>query len=60
MVLLAVLTGGIIVSIWAKQTRWYELLLLGGWGLLAGATPIGAPVVNVLRNLSNTMDLWFK
>jgi hypothetical protein len=60
MVLLAILTGGIVVSVFAKQTRWYELLLLGGWGLLAGATPLGAPVVAVLHNLSNAMDQWLK
>jgi hypothetical protein len=56
MILFELLTGGIIVSIWAKQTRVYELLLLGAWGLLAGATPIGAPVVGALRNVSGGLD----
>lgn len=58
MVLLAVLTGAIIALIWAKQTKWYELLILGGWGLLAATTPMGKIPAEWLNNLSAEIAKW--
>ncbi|WP_019632676.1 hypothetical protein [Actinomadura atramentaria] len=60
MILLALLTGGIAALIWARQTRWYELLMLGGWGLLAAGTPMGQPVAGLLHDLSAQMGGWFQ
>jgi|GEM_PF-4785910 len=34
LVIVGIMTGAIIALIMAKVTRWYELLLLGGWGIL--------------------------
>ncbi|MFC9975217.1 hypothetical protein ACFVH6_30415 [Spirillospora sp. NPDC127200] len=59
MVLLAFLTGGIIALVWAKQTRWYELVILGGWGLLAAGAPVGSSVAEWLHTLSAQMSGWF-
>ncbi len=33
-ILLALLAGAVGVLLWTRQTRWYELLLLGGFGFL--------------------------
>jgi hypothetical protein len=59
MILLAVLTGAIGIMIWAKQTRWFELLVLIGWGLLASGTTIGSPLANALNQLNGQMAGWF-
>jgi hypothetical protein len=42
LIVLGILTGAIVALMWAKVTRWYELLLLGGWGVMAGAMMAGA------------------
>lgn len=59
MILLAILTGAIVALIWAKQTKWYELLVLGGWGLLAANTAIGAPLAGVLAQANGFIAGWF-
>lgn len=59
MVLLAIFTGMIIFGVWAKQTKWYEILVLCGWGLLAANTKLGAPLGNGLAELNSTMMGWF-
>jgi hypothetical protein len=42
LVTLGLLTGAVVALLFAKVTRWYELLLLGGWGILFGAMLAGA------------------
>ncbi|XVQ08110.1 hypothetical protein ACQP1W_36910 [Spirillospora sp. CA-255316] len=59
MALLAVLTGALIFMVWARQVSYVMLFALCGWGLLAASTPIGAPLVNGLNELSNWIDGWF-
>lgn len=59
MILLAILTGGIVALIWARQTKWYELLILGGWGLLAAGTALGAPITGVLMQANGFLAGWF-
>lgn len=39
---LVLLSGAIGALMFAKVTRWYELLILGGWGILVGAALAGA------------------
>jgi len=39
---LALLTGAVCVLLWTKVTRWYELLILGGFGVMLGAAMAGA------------------
>lgn len=34
--------GAIVALVWVRQTRWYELILLGGWGVMTGALLAGA------------------
>ncbi len=41
-VILLLATGGIVILVVTKVTRWYELLMLGGWGILLGAGLAGA------------------
>ncbi|WP_431897971.1 hypothetical protein [Nonomuraea sp. bgisy101] len=36
------LFGAIAALVWAKVTKWYELLLLGSFGLMTGALAAGA------------------
>jgi hypothetical protein len=36
------LCGAIAILLITRQTRWYELLVLGGWGLMTGALLAGA------------------
>ncbi|OPG10579.1 hypothetical protein [Microbispora sp. GKU 823] len=36
------LFGAIVALVWARITKWYELLILGGFGLLTGALLAGA------------------
>lgn len=38
---LVLLSGAIGALMFAKVTRWYELLILGGWGVLLGAALAG-------------------
>jgi hypothetical protein len=59
MILLALLTGGIIALVWAGKTRWYEIVLLGGWGLLAAGTSFGGPPLRMLQATSSALDGWF-
>ncbi|GAA2630999.1 hypothetical protein SMC26_23665 [Actinomadura fulvescens] len=59
MILLALLTGGLIFMIWARQVSYVMLLALCSWGLLAASTPIGAKLVAALNSLSNSIDGWF-
>ncbi|MET8140008.1 hypothetical protein ABZU32_06835 [Sphaerisporangium sp. NPDC005288] len=59
MILLAILTGAIVALMWARQTRWYELVLLGGWGLLAATTPLGRIPAGWLANVSDMIGGWF-
>lgn len=40
-VFLILLTGAVAVLMFAKVTKWYELLMLGGWGILVGAALSG-------------------
>ena len=42
LLMLTALFGAVIVLIWTKVTRWYELLILGGFGFLLGAVFAGA------------------
>ncbi len=39
---LGILSGAVVALMFAKITRWYELVLLGGWGVLLGAALAGA------------------
>jgi hypothetical protein len=59
MILLAILTGAIVALMWARQTKWYEILLLGGWGLMAAGTPIGAPIAGALKTANGAIGGWF-
>lgn len=34
LVIVGIMTGAIVALLVARVTRWYELLLLGGWGVL--------------------------
>lgn len=36
------MAGAIAALVWAKVTRWYELLLIGGFGVMTGALLVGA------------------
>ncbi len=38
---LVLLTGIVVTLMVVKVTRWYELLVLGGWGILIGAALSG-------------------
>lgn len=35
LVFLGILTGAIVALLLARVTRWYEIAVLGGWGILA-------------------------
>ena len=35
LVIVGLLTGAIVAMVIFKVTRWWELLVLGGWGVLA-------------------------
>lgn len=59
MVLLAIFTGMIIIGILVKQTKWYELIVLCGWGLLAAGTSLGEPLASGLRAVNGWMTGWF-
>ncbi|MDH2424710.1 hypothetical protein [Sphaerisporangium sp. TRM90804] len=59
MILLAILTGMIVALMWTRQTKWYELLLLGGWGLLAATTDLGAIPAGWLAGINNLIAGWF-
>ncbi|MFC3983422.1 hypothetical protein [Streptosporangium jomthongense] len=48
LLLLTGLTGAVVVLIWTKVTRWYELLILGGLGVLLGAALTGARTFDAL------------
>ncbi|MET9339306.1 hypothetical protein [Nonomuraea sp. NPDC003804] len=37
-----VLLGMIGFGVWSKITKWFELLILGGFGLMTGALAAGA------------------
>ncbi len=59
MVLLAILTGIVIVFVWRKHTTYTELVILCGWGLLAANTPIGRVPGAWLAALSAQLTQWF-
>jgi hypothetical protein len=44
-VVLVALSAGIFVSWKLKKTKTWELILLGGWGLLLAQIPLGQGVV---------------
>ncbi|WP_067812651.1 hypothetical protein [Actinomadura kijaniata] len=58
MTLFAILTGGLIILIWSRQINNFLAFILIGWGLLAASTPIGEPMVEILRGLSGQLDGW--
>lgn len=59
MVLLAILTGIVVVFVWRRHTTMPELAILCGWGLLAAATPIGRIPAGWLYSLSGYLTHWF-
>ncbi len=59
MVLLAILTGIVVVFVWRKHTTYTELVILCGWGLLAANTPIGRVPAEWLTSLSGQLSGWF-
>ncbi|GAA1526461.1 hypothetical protein GCM10009678_04900 [Actinomadura kijaniata] len=58
MALFAVLTGGLFILIWSRQINNFLAFVLISWGLLAASTPIGEPLVKILRGLSSQLDGW--
>lgn len=36
------LTCALVALVMTKQTRWYELVLIGTWGILTGGLALGA------------------
>jgi hypothetical protein len=36
------LTCAIVALVFTRQTKWYELVLLGAWGVLTGGLAVGA------------------
>ncbi|MFD0687350.1 hypothetical protein [Actinomadura fibrosa] len=56
MLLLAMLTGGLIFMIWARQVSYLMLFALCSWGLLAASTPPGTKLVEGLNSLSGMLD----
>jgi hypothetical protein len=59
MVLLAILTGIVVVFVWRRHTSITELAILCGWGLLAATTPIGQMPAHWLYSLSSQITHWF-
>ncbi len=59
MVLLAILTGIVVVFVWRRHTTITELVILCGWGLLAAATPLGRVPAEWLMSLSSYLTQWF-
>ncbi|GAA2159872.1 hypothetical protein [Actinomadura napierensis] len=60
MILLALLTGGLVFMIWARQVSYVMLFALCSWGLLAASTPIGLRLVSGLNSLSGMLDGAFR
>jgi hypothetical protein len=58
-ILLAILTGIVVVFIWRRHTAITELVILCGWGLLAANTPIGHVPSMWLTSLSAYVAQWF-
>jgi len=58
-ILLAILTGVVVVFIWRRHTTITELVILCGWGLLAANTPIGHVPSMWLTSLSAYVTQWF-
>jgi hypothetical protein len=58
-ILLAILTGVVAVSVWRRHTTYTELVLLCSWGLLAANTPIGHGPAEWLTSLSAYITHWF-
>ncbi|WP_026400699.1 hypothetical protein [Actinomadura rifamycini] len=56
MILLALLTGGLIILVWARQVSYMLVFLLCSWGLLAASTPFGGKLVDGLNSLSSAID----
>ncbi|WP_301175409.1 hypothetical protein [Actinomadura geliboluensis] len=56
MILLALLTGGLVFMIWARQVSYVMLFALCSWGLLAASTPIGVKLVEGLNSISTALD----
>ncbi|MFI6510169.1 hypothetical protein ACIBCT_21400 [Streptosporangium sp. NPDC050855] len=42
LLLFTALAGAVVVLLWTKVTRWYELVILGGFGFLLGGVCAGA------------------
>ncbi|MEW2353057.1 hypothetical protein [Spirillospora sp. NPDC029432] len=55
MILLALLTGAIIIIAWSRQVTYFMLFILCSWGLLAASTPPGAKLVEGLNSLSGML-----
>jgi hypothetical protein len=60
MALMILLTGAIAAMVFFKVTKPWELILLGGWGLLAAGTPIGQPLAEGLTSMSAMVDGLFR
>lgn len=59
MILLAILTGVVAISVYRRHTTYTELVLLCSWGLLAANTPIGHAPAHWLASLSAVLAHWF-
>jgi hypothetical protein len=60
MVLMVLMTGAIAAMVFFKITKPWELVLLGGWGLLAAGSPVGEPLAEGLTSLSSAIDGLFQ
>ncbi|GAA3416301.1 hypothetical protein [Streptosporangium vulgare] len=54
LLLLALLAGAVGIMIWTRTTKWYELLIIGGLGMMVGAVMAGARTFDAL----SLQSLW--
>lgn len=59
MVLLAILSGVVIICVWRRHIPYWAATVLIAWGLLAATTKIGATPAGWLNSLSGLLQSWF-
>lgn len=59
-VILALLTGAVGILLWTKQTRWYELLLLGGFGFLLACAILNKSFGDLSPGMGTLFTRWFE